>query len=44
MDIKQEFQRWLASAEDPEIIDELHAMEGDDRAIEDAFFQELAFG
>lgn len=38
-----EYRRWLERAgDDPELIPELRAMAGDD--IEDAFYQDLAFG
>ncbi len=43
MDYRQEYRRWLEQA-DPDIAEELRKIEGDDAAIEDAFYRELAFG
>ena len=42
----QEFERWEARVDDPELAAELAAMRegGDETAVEDAFFQDLEFG
>ena len=43
MDIKIEYERWLANATaDADVVAELNAM--DDARIEDAFYRNLAFG
>ena len=43
MDHRMEYRRWLDRA-DPDIAGELKRIEGDDAAIEDAFYRDLAFG
>ena len=40
----QEFERWLASVNDPEVKEQLLKMKGDEKLIEDAFYRDLAFG
>ena len=40
----QQYRRWCEEVTDPELAAQLKAMEGDDTAIEDAFFQDLEFG
>ena len=43
MDIKKEYERWLANAiADADIVAELKTL--DDAKIEDAFYRDLAFG
>ena len=42
MDYIREYNRWLASVTDPELLEELKGM--DKVAIEDAFYRDLAFG
>ena len=43
MDIKKEFERWLANATaDADVLAELKML--DDAKIEDAFYRDLAFG
>ena len=43
MDIKKEYERWLANATaDADIVAELKTL--DDAKIEDAFYRDLAFG
>ena len=42
MNYRAEYERWLEKAEDPQIREQLKAM--DDAAIEDAFYRNLAFG
>ena len=43
MDIRKEYERWLANAtEDADVVAELNTM--DDAKIEDAFYRNLAFG
>lgn len=42
MDYKAEYDRWLALVTEPDLKDELEAM--DDVAAEDAFYRDLAFG
>lgn len=45
--IMEQYGRWLretADAADTDIIEELKAMEGEEKAIEDAFYQDLTFG
>ncbi|XCP84003.1 phospho-sugar mutase [Roseburia hominis] len=42
MDYKKEYNRWLDNVVDHEIIEELKSM--NDAQIEDAFYQDLAFG
>ncbi|MBR7092329.1 MAG: phospho-sugar mutase [Clostridia bacterium] len=42
--IQQTYSRWLQRAEDKSIRAQLLAMQGDEAAVEDAFFRELAFG
>ena len=39
-----EFERWLNNAEDGEVKDELLAIVGNEREIEDRFYKNLAFG
>lgn len=42
-DYKQEYKKWLTNAtEDIDVVNELKSM--DDKAIEDAFYRDLAFG
>ena len=41
MDIKAEYERWLAHAEG-DVLEELQRM--DEAQIEDAFYRDLAFG
>ncbi len=43
MDFRQEYRRWLEKA-DADIAEELRKIEGDDAAVEDAFYRDLAFG
>ena len=43
MSYQQEYQRWLARA-DASLQGELQAMAGNEAAIEDAFYRDLAFG
>ena len=43
MDIKKEYERWLANATaDADVVAELKTL--DDAKIEDAFYRDLAFG
>lgn len=43
MNIKEEYQRWLACAtEDKDVVEELKQM--DEKQMEDAFYRNLAFG
>lgn len=43
MDIKKEYERWLANATaDADVVAELKSL--DDAKIEDAFYRDLAFG
>ena len=43
MDIKKEYERWLANATaDGDVLAELKTL--DDAKIEDAFYRDLAFG
>ena len=43
MDIKKEYERWLANATaDADVVAELRIL--DDSKIEDAFYRDLAFG
>ena len=42
MDYRKEYDRWLEKVRDPELLDELKKM--DARAMEDAFYRDLAFG
>lgn len=43
MDIKKEYERWLANATaDADVVTELKTL--DDAKIEDAFYRDLAFG
>ena len=39
-----EFERWLKNAEDGEVKEELLAIAGKEREIEDRFYKNLAFG
>ncbi len=43
MDWKKEYTRWLEKA-DPDIAEELRKIGGDEAAVEDAFYRDLAFG
>ena len=40
----REYTRWAERVTDPELAEQLAAMRGDEKAIEDAFFQDLEFG
>ena len=40
----REYTRWAERVTDPELAEQLAAMKGDEKAIEDAFFQDLEFG
>ena len=40
----REYARWAERVADPELAGQLAAMKGDEKAIEDAFFQDLEFG
>ena len=40
----REYTRWAERVTDPELAEQLDAMKGDEKAIEDAFFQDLEFG
>ena len=42
MDYRKEYERWIANAEDAEILDQLRSM--DEASVEDAFYCDLAFG
>ena len=42
MNYKDEYNRWLQNVRDPQLMEELRAMDAD--AIEDAFYQDLSFG
>lgn len=42
MNYRKEYERWLSNATDEDIKDELEGM--DEKAIEDAFYRDLAFG
>ena len=42
MDYRKEYERWLNNATDEDIKNELKGM--DEKAIEDAFYRDLAFG
>ncbi len=42
MDYQAEYQNWLEKAAEPEILEELKAMDG--AAVQDAFYRELEFG
>jgi phosphoglucomutase len=42
MDYKKEYKRWLENVKDPELLEQLKAM--DEATIEDAFYRDLAFG
>ena len=45
MKLREEYQRWIAFAvDDPEIEKELFNIQGDEAAIEDRFYRDLAFG
>ena len=44
MTVRDNYELWLENAKDTSIKKMLVAMEGDDKAIEDAFFKELRFG
>ena len=43
MEWKKEYTRWLEKA-DPDIAEELRKIGGDEAAVEDAFYRDLAFG
>ena len=43
MDYRKEYERWLAQA-DADVAEELRALAGNEAAIEDAFYRDLAFG
>ena len=40
----EEFNRWLSLADDQEVKEQLLAMQGNEKLIEDAFYRDLAFG
>ncbi len=42
--IWEEYRRWLDSASDAGVAEQLRGMAGDEAAIEDAFYRDLAFG
>lgn len=43
--IRERYQLWMEKAtDDPDVINELNAIVGNEARIEDAFYQELAFG
>lgn len=42
MDYKKEFNRWIESVEEIDLLEELKMM--DEKAVEDAFYRDLAFG
>ena len=42
MDYRKEYERWLSNATDEDIKNELEGM--DEKAMEDAFYRDLAFG
>ena len=42
MDYKAEYERWLQNVTDDELLEELKGM--DEKAVEDAFYRDLAFG
>lgn len=42
MDYQKEYDRWMQNVRDPQLLEELRAMDAD--AIEDAFYRDLAFG
>ncbi len=42
MDYKKEYERWLSCVSDNDLLTELESM--DEKAIEDAFYRDLAFG
>ena len=42
MDYKNEYNRWMSNCLVPDLLDELKAM--DEKAMEDAFYRDLAFG
>ena len=42
MNYKKEYDRWMSNVVTPDLLDELKTM--DDKAIEDAFYRDLAFG
>ena len=43
MDYRKEYECWLAQA-DVDVAEELRALAGNEAAIEDAFYRDLAFG
>ena len=45
MDYKAEYRRWLEEfRDDPETVQELLSLEGNEKEIEDRFYTELEFG
>ena len=42
--IMSQYQRWVDNATDADIVEQLRQMEGNEPAIEDAFYRDLAFG
>ena len=44
MDIRETYKFWIENAKDEKVAKMLEGMAGDEKAIEDAFFKELAFG
>ena len=38
------YKKWLKSVEEQDLLDELNAVSGDEKAIEDRFYKELTFG
>ena len=45
MDYKAEYKRWLVKfRDDPETVQELLSLEGNEKEIEDRFYTELEFG
>ncbi len=38
------YQKWLAEVEEQDLLDELNAISGNDKEIEDRFYKELTFG
>ncbi len=44
MDVKKQYEKWLRHVDDAELMAELESIEDDEKAVEDRFFRELAFG
>ena len=42
--IQARYQRWLDDAADADVAEQLRTMAGDEAAVEDAFYRDLAFG